>query len=120
MSTPRRRLALGDLHELAVLVAAARELRLKLRDPSSKKLTAELDEPGWRQAMDLSPRDVADVAPPGDVTQDDTSTVEKTLDELLDELVKQRTAADGGPKAQDNLKRYVGPKAQNNLEGIHP
>ncbi len=38
MSTPRRRLALGDLHELAVLVAAARELRLKLRDPSSKNL----------------------------------------------------------------------------------
>ena len=38
MSTPRRRLALGDLHELAVLVAAGRELALELRDAPSQNL----------------------------------------------------------------------------------
>ena len=38
MSTPRRRLALGDFDKFPVLVAAARELALELRDAPSKNL----------------------------------------------------------------------------------
>ena len=38
MSTPRRRLALGDFYKFPMFVAAARELRLELRDAPSKNL----------------------------------------------------------------------------------